>query len=254
MPKFEVRNHEWGDNSDYLMATKKSLDEAIQFINDFYKSHPNTSLYERLYIYEIADDGSISIPDYDYEEIIEGSYKSKVSRCRPDVLSQDTDYPHGRELFLEMIEALDNGTAGELRDYYEELVASVVQKNFYARIPKEDMFKALEKSEEFGEKLLVIPSEEYLPGGVSREQCDGWAYKVETPSEMLKNRGRLIQLLQAKCDALEEILLLEKVDRDDEQNYRLKRLSEEVCEIDKYLEIIDKEQYRRLGAFFLNRL
>ena len=66
MPKYEVRNHEWGDDSDYVMTVEYSLEDAVQYIKDFYEPHPDTILYERLYIIEIADNGTISIPEYDY--------------------------------------------------------------------------------------------------------------------------------------------------------------------------------------------
>ena len=65
MPKFEVRNQEWGDDSDYVLTVKNSLEEAVKYLKDFNEPHPVTIQYERLYIEEIADNGTRSIPKDD---------------------------------------------------------------------------------------------------------------------------------------------------------------------------------------------
>lgn len=55
MTKFEVRCHEWGDDSDYHWEYYNSREEAQRDIDDFYKLHPDTCLYEDLYIVEVKD-------------------------------------------------------------------------------------------------------------------------------------------------------------------------------------------------------
>lgn len=55
MAKFEVRCHEWGDDSDYHWSYYNSKEEAQRAINDFYKPNPDTCLYEHLYIVEVKN-------------------------------------------------------------------------------------------------------------------------------------------------------------------------------------------------------
>ena len=168
----------------------------------------------------------------------EDLYEVRAKRFFPEVFSKETDYPRGRELFLAMINALDNGTAGEEWSYYNSLVNLVIQFNYDSNIPKEEMFNALERSEQLGERLIIIPHEHHLPGGLGYKQLDGWCLKVETPTDMWSNKERIIQLLLAKCVALEEIRLLEKKVRTDKENDRLKELLQLVRMADYYLEII----------------
>jgi hypothetical protein len=66
MSRFEVRCHEWGDDSDYHWVYCNSLEEALKEMKDFHDHDPN-NIYERLYVIEIADDGSKSIPGYNPE-------------------------------------------------------------------------------------------------------------------------------------------------------------------------------------------
>ena len=168
----------------------------------------------------------------------EDLYEVRAKRFFPEVFSKETDYPRGRELFLAMINALDNGTAGEEWSYYNRLVNMVIQFSYDSNIPKEEMFKALERSEQLGERLIIIPHEHHLPGGLGYKQLDGWCFKVETPTDMWSNKERIIQLLLAKCEALEEIRLLEKKVRTDMENDRLKELLQLVRTADDYLELI----------------
>ena len=64
MKTFQVRCHEWGDNSDYLWATFGNLESALQCIKSFYEKDP-MNIYEHLYIIEISEDGKQSIPKWD---------------------------------------------------------------------------------------------------------------------------------------------------------------------------------------------
>ena len=172
-----------------------------------------------------------------FDRMQEDHYKVRAKRFCPEVFSKDTDYPRGRELFLAMIDALDNDTAGEEWSYYNSLVNLVIQFNYDSIIPKEEMFKALERSEQLGERLIIIPHEHHLPGGLGYNQLDGWCLKVETPTDMWSNKERIIQLLLAKCDALEEIRILEKKVRTDKENDRLEKLLQLVRSADYYLDL-----------------
>ena len=66
MSRFEVRCHEWGDDSDYHWSYCKSLEEALKEMKDFHDQDPN-NIYERLYVIEVAKDGTISNPEYNRE-------------------------------------------------------------------------------------------------------------------------------------------------------------------------------------------
>ena len=64
MSTFQARCHEWGDNSDYLWTTCETLDGALKSIKSFYEKEPH-NIYEYLYIIEVAEDGTKSIPNWD---------------------------------------------------------------------------------------------------------------------------------------------------------------------------------------------
>jgi hypothetical protein len=49
MPRYEVRCHEWGDDSDYHWAFCDSYEDAQRIVEDFEKKDPD-NIYERLYI------------------------------------------------------------------------------------------------------------------------------------------------------------------------------------------------------------
>lgn len=66
MSIFQVRCHEWGDDSDYFWTNCNSLESALQCIKDFEEENP-FNLYEVLYIVEITKDGTKKIPNWDRE-------------------------------------------------------------------------------------------------------------------------------------------------------------------------------------------
>ena len=41
------------------------------------------------------------------------------------------------------------------------------------------MIKALKRSQRTGEMIDIVPDDEFLPGGASEGQCDGWTYHIE---------------------------------------------------------------------------
>ena len=41
------------------------------------------------------------------------------------------------------------------------------------------MIRALKRSQRTGEMIDIVPDEEFLPGGASEGQCDGWTYHIE---------------------------------------------------------------------------
>ncbi len=66
MSRFEVRCHEWGDDSDYHWEYCDTLEAALKVIKDFYQKNPDSIIYERLYVYELHDDGTRSVPEYNH--------------------------------------------------------------------------------------------------------------------------------------------------------------------------------------------
>lgn len=55
--KYEVRCHEWGDNSDYHWCYCDTKEEAVETVKDFYAHDPGNA-YEHLYVLEIKPDGT----------------------------------------------------------------------------------------------------------------------------------------------------------------------------------------------------
>ena len=51
MPRFEVRCHEWGDDSDYHWEYCNTLEAALKVMKDFYQKDPG-NIYEHLYVIE----------------------------------------------------------------------------------------------------------------------------------------------------------------------------------------------------------
>ena len=51
MPRFEVRCHEWGDDSDYHWTYCKTKEEAQSIVDKY------GNIYEHLYYYEVDDKG-----------------------------------------------------------------------------------------------------------------------------------------------------------------------------------------------------
>ena len=64
MPRFEVRCHEWGDDSDYHWSWSNTLQSALDCLKKFREEDPY-NIYEHLYIIEHHKDGTLSIPEYD---------------------------------------------------------------------------------------------------------------------------------------------------------------------------------------------
>ena len=52
MPRFEVRCHEWGDNSDYHWAYCKTKDKAQSIVDKY------DNFYEHMYYLEVDDKGN----------------------------------------------------------------------------------------------------------------------------------------------------------------------------------------------------
>lgn len=48
--KYEVRCHEWGDDSDYLIQVFATREEAEAYILRRNKQHPSDELYEHWYV------------------------------------------------------------------------------------------------------------------------------------------------------------------------------------------------------------
>ncbi len=62
--RFEIRCHEWGDDSDYYWSWCNTLQSALDCLEKFREEEPD-NIYEHLYIIEHHKDGALSIPEYD---------------------------------------------------------------------------------------------------------------------------------------------------------------------------------------------
>ncbi len=62
--RFEIRCHEWGDDSDYHWSWSNTLQSALDSLKKFREEDPY-NIYEHLYIIEHHKDGTLSIPEYD---------------------------------------------------------------------------------------------------------------------------------------------------------------------------------------------
>ena len=62
--RFEIRCHEWGDDSDYHWSWCNTLQSALECLKKFREEDPY-NIYEHLYIIEHHKDGTLSIPEYD---------------------------------------------------------------------------------------------------------------------------------------------------------------------------------------------
>lgn len=54
MKRYQVRCHEWGDDSDYSWTYCETLEEAQRVIDEFYEKDPH-NYYERLYIIDMEE-------------------------------------------------------------------------------------------------------------------------------------------------------------------------------------------------------
>lgn len=54
MKRYQVRCHEWGDDSDYFWDYYDTLEEAQRAINGFYEKDPD-NIYEHLYIIDMYE-------------------------------------------------------------------------------------------------------------------------------------------------------------------------------------------------------
>ena len=63
--------------------------------------------------------------------------------------------------------------------YFTNLYRSTQNWGFDKPISKQMMFKALKRSQRTGKMITVVPDDEFLPGGASEGQCDGWTYHLE---------------------------------------------------------------------------
>lgn len=72
MPRFEVRCHEWGDESDYHWDYCNSREEAQRIVD----KHSN--LYEHLYFFEVDDNGKPIPPtDSELRELLNKNWETK---------------------------------------------------------------------------------------------------------------------------------------------------------------------------------
>ena len=63
--------------------------------------------------------------------------------------------------------------------YFTDLYQSTQNWGYDKPISKQKMFKALKRSQRTGKMITIVPDEEFLPGGSSEGQSDGWTYHLE---------------------------------------------------------------------------
>ena len=63
--------------------------------------------------------------------------------------------------------------------YFHGLKAATVHHGFEHPISEKKMMKALKRSQRTGQMISVVPDDEFLPGGTSEGQYDGWTYHLE---------------------------------------------------------------------------
>ena len=63
--------------------------------------------------------------------------------------------------------------------YFKGLYRSTLFSGYEHHIDKHIMMKALKRSQRTGQMIVIVPDEEFLPGGLGEGQCDGWTYHLE---------------------------------------------------------------------------
>ena len=63
--------------------------------------------------------------------------------------------------------------------YFTRILHSTQDWGYEKPISKQRMYKALKRSQRTGKMITVVPDDEFLPGGSSEGQCDGWTYHLE---------------------------------------------------------------------------
>lgn len=94
-------------------------------------------------------------------------------------------FESGRD-YLDWIQnwSLWNGSVPEeYENYFLELGNAVRHRGYERPIPEWKMCRALERSQRTGEMIDIVPDSEFLPGGASEGQCDGWTYHIEFVSK-----------------------------------------------------------------------
>lgn len=92
---------------------------------------------------------------------------------------EDMEHKRGKEIFEEYKNRLNNpDISEEERDYYSDIIIAV-GFSYDVPIPLPVMYKALEKAEQQGKKIKIVPDDDFLEGGARAGQCDGWTYHIE---------------------------------------------------------------------------
>ena len=67
----------------------------------------------------------------------------------------------------------------EIWAYFQRLKGAILTYGYDVRIPDSVYEDALMRSQRSGEMIDKVPDPEFLPGGESEDQCDGWTYHLE---------------------------------------------------------------------------
>ncbi|MBQ6577382.1 MAG: hypothetical protein IJL91_06510 [Bacteroidales bacterium] len=85
----------------------------------------------------------------------------------------------GEEYFRWILEIPASSIPEPYVRYFTELYQSTQNWGYEKPISKQKMFKALKRSQRTGKMITIVPDDEFLPGGSSEGQCDGWTYHLE---------------------------------------------------------------------------
>ena len=93
-------------------------------------------------------------------------------------MDNSAKYELGKKIFENLEKCLESptGTPEYTKRYAREIVDACTFKGYDTPISKNVMFKALEEAEKTNKRVMVVPDEEFQPGGSREHQCDGWSY------------------------------------------------------------------------------
>lgn len=93
---------------------------------------------------------------------------------------ENMEHKRGKEIFEEYKERLNAPDISEdERAYYSDIINAVDIYSYDVPIPLPTMFEALERAEQQGKQIQIVPDADFLEGGARAGQCDGWTYHVE---------------------------------------------------------------------------
>lgn len=116
-----------------------------------------------------------------YKSYIQSKYLMR--NITMDTVREDksTSYPRGKEIFDQMASIVGNRYrfCDDFCVYAQKIVGACCMYSYDSRIDREEMYKFLELAEMRNMKVDVVPNDDFLPGGLRCDQCDGWEFHLE---------------------------------------------------------------------------